>query len=530
MARHAFFYNSENGDRVYDADSFSDWLKKFFTTGVFQGDLQVVADSGMNVKAGTGYTNIEGKVKIFDAETILTIENANPTYDRIDTIVAERNDTDRDITIKVVTGSFSTDPRPVPPVREAGIYQLVLAEVYVAAGSTAITQENITDKRMDETVCGMVYTPMDKFDFNQFAIQFYAWEREQQIAFAEWFATIRDILDKDVAGHLQNEIDALKEKIEQLQLVHLIVNHSDDLNGRIIKAQNGPEIHEVIADSSGTTIINGMSLGTWIISVEYEGKTISASVDTRYYGNYYAELETAITLNLTVYSAASDTVNIYYGGVKAGSPDAVCATNTSGVGSVTVTVPKNANVLFESTKAKDTTSGTTNYQKNVTLSDSTSEIKLMPDGKIICWYGNIVEPLNENFTLETGWVKDSRSWSYGTNSLNSPSIPTPSAANTFYYRTIGTANKISLAGYNTARFIFKKSNDDTILNKSYDISSRTEDAYVSTSIMRNSYNATGYYNNLSTSNSNVRGTKVFEDNDVVASSNWTLSHYAIWLE
>ena len=35
MGTYANFYNSDNGDRVYDADSFSEWLRPFFKTGVF---------------------------------------------------------------------------------------------------------------------------------------------------------------------------------------------------------------------------------------------------------------------------------------------------------------------------------------------------------------------------------------------------------------------------------------------------------------------------------------------------------------
>jgi len=36
---YGLFFNSENGDRVYDADSFSEWLKPFFKNGVFLGGL-----------------------------------------------------------------------------------------------------------------------------------------------------------------------------------------------------------------------------------------------------------------------------------------------------------------------------------------------------------------------------------------------------------------------------------------------------------------------------------------------------------
>ena len=228
---YGYFFNSEkdqqqNDDRTYDADSFSEWLHKFFTTGVFEDDLEVLANNNMTVTVQTGYANVEGKVRLFDATTTLIIETADATYNRIDTVVVERNDTNREITLKVVKGGYSSEPTPTAPVRENGVYQLVLAEIYVEAGATSITQSIITDKRTDTTVCGFVYTPVDTFDFDQFAVQFEAylaefkatraagfetWELAQQAAFEAWFDEIKGQLSEDAAGHLQNEIDELKE-------------------------------------------------------------------------------------------------------------------------------------------------------------------------------------------------------------------------------------------------------------------------------------------------------------------------------
>ena len=250
-AEFGYFWNSDNGDRTYDADSFERWLKKFFTTGVFYGDLQVTANNDMTVNVGAGYANIEGKVRMFAASTSgLVVETAHATYDRIDTVVVERNDTDRAIFLKVVKGGYSSDPEPTAPVRSSGVYQIVLAEVYVAAGVTSITQGVITDKRADTAVCGYVVTPVDTFDFGQFSEQFdaylaefkanseadftewettqksdfEAWEQEQkdaydtweavsQATFDAWFATIQDTLDGDIAGHLLNLIQYLAGQV-----------------------------------------------------------------------------------------------------------------------------------------------------------------------------------------------------------------------------------------------------------------------------------------------------------------------------
>ena len=201
--KHGLFWNSQDGDRVYDANDFSEWLKKFYTTGVFNGDLAVTASGGMTVSVSSGYVNIEGKVKFFSAPTTLTIATAGGTHGRIDTVVAECNYTDREIKLKVVTGTYSTSPTATAPVRTAAAYQLVLAEIDVPAGSTEITQKNITDMRTDSSVCGLVTGTVNQIDFSTVEAQFNS-----------WFESVKGTLDSDAAGNLKNQVDAANEKID----------------------------------------------------------------------------------------------------------------------------------------------------------------------------------------------------------------------------------------------------------------------------------------------------------------------------
>ena len=150
------FWNSQGGDRLYDADSFEKWIKKFFTTGVFSGDLEVTAGAGMSVSMAPGYVNINGKIKLFEDDTDFTLSMADGTNPRIDTVVIERNDDNREIAAKIVTGTPAAEPTPTAPVRTTTIYQLVVAQIYVAAGATSITDANITRKVDDNSVCGVV--------------------------------------------------------------------------------------------------------------------------------------------------------------------------------------------------------------------------------------------------------------------------------------------------------------------------------------------------------------------------------------
>lgn len=215
---YGLFWNSNSGDRKYDAQSFEKWLKKFFTSGVFEGDLQVLASSGMTVQVQTGYSNVNGKVGLFESATNVTLSAANSRYSRIDTIIIERNDVNRVIQIDKVTGAYTGEnPQPTAPIWDEtrGIYQLVLAQIYVGAGVSSISQEDITDKRTDTDVCGYIAGTVNEMDFSQFTAQFESYfstfEATHLAEFEEWFDHMKDQLDSDVAGHLQAEVESIKE-------------------------------------------------------------------------------------------------------------------------------------------------------------------------------------------------------------------------------------------------------------------------------------------------------------------------------
>lgn len=209
---HALFYDSENSDRAYDATSFEYWLKKFFTTGVFVDDLAVTASGdGMSVVVAPGYCNIDGKVRIFEQSQELNISTAHGTYSRIDNIVIERNDTERDITIKVVNGTNASSPTAPVPVRANGVYQLVIAQVEVGAGVTRIYQRNVTDTRQNDSLCGIVVAAVQTPSFSTLYKQY-------TDRFNVWFDQMKDQLSTDAAGNLQRQIDTKADDVPGRQM------------------------------------------------------------------------------------------------------------------------------------------------------------------------------------------------------------------------------------------------------------------------------------------------------------------------
>lgn len=240
--QYGLFWNSESGDRVYDADSFAEWLDHFFTTGVFEGELFTTANNSMDISVSNGYANVKGKVRLFETDTTLTIEPANALYPRIDNVVVERNNTNREITLKVVTGTYSgSTPTAVEPTRTEAIYQLVIARVLVNAGATQITQANITDTRMDGDLCSYVTGTVDEIDYSQISAQFTSYLQQFQEdnldAFNTWFETIKGILGKDEAAKLLAMIETNQTAIEDIETNYATKDYVDEQIGAAINGE-----------------------------------------------------------------------------------------------------------------------------------------------------------------------------------------------------------------------------------------------------------------------------------------------------
>ena len=130
---------------------FSQWARNIgegIKTGALN-ELEVFADStGMQVKVRSGQALVRGHYYQNTAEVALSLEAADLTNPRVDTVVVELDPSANSIVLEVVTGTPDASPTPEPVVQtDAGVYQIKLAEIAVAAGATTITAGNVTDTR-----------------------------------------------------------------------------------------------------------------------------------------------------------------------------------------------------------------------------------------------------------------------------------------------------------------------------------------------------------------------------------------------
>lgn len=236
---YGFFWDSNNGDRKYNAASFEHWLKKFFTSGVFTGDLQVTANGNMSVNVSSGYANVNGKVRFFENDTTLTIGTADSSLKRIDAVVIERDDIERRIELKVVQGTPATTPEAPSPKRD-GVYQLVLAHINIPAGAVNLSKNSIRDVREDTELCGIVTGTVKEIDVEHLRRQFDAICEHYTEEFEKWFENAKDQLTKDAAGNLLIQIEELKSTQHRKNLL-INSNFGNPVNqrGEITKTSQG---------------------------------------------------------------------------------------------------------------------------------------------------------------------------------------------------------------------------------------------------------------------------------------------------
>ena len=254
------FFNSVSGDRKYKAEDWASYFASFIGNGVFplpSTGLQVVAGNGMQVTVKAGKAWINGYFYFNTSNLTIPLDNADGVLNRIDRIVVRWDLQDRVISVKVKKGTYSANPSAAAIQRDADAYELVLADVYVGAGAVSVSQANITDQRLNSTLCGLVVGTVGELDTTAFSAQLQGWfELYQEMSaeqynnlksymnslqiqsdadyialqewfsafqtsataeFQSWFQTLQDTLDENTAAHLYNQIALLGERVSLLE-------------------------------------------------------------------------------------------------------------------------------------------------------------------------------------------------------------------------------------------------------------------------------------------------------------------------
>ena len=227
MAEKSGFFDSHyvngNYDRVYLAENFANYFASFIGNGVFGGKsselmVQQKTSASMSVRVLTGQGWINGYWYENTDELSLAIDIADGVLNRIDLIVLRFDSTERAIRLAVKKGTPASSPSAPVLERSADKYELKLAEVYVKAGATSITQANITDTRLNKAVCGYVMGLIDQIDTTEFGAQINAFIREFE---ASNVAKMNEVLTKLNAMADNNNVASLILEMQNLKSLYV---------------------------------------------------------------------------------------------------------------------------------------------------------------------------------------------------------------------------------------------------------------------------------------------------------------------
>lgn len=250
-------FTSVNGDRAYLNKFFTDYFSTFIGDGVFpvpSNNLQVMADSGLNITVKKGTAFINGRVHLADTDISLTLDEGDNLLSRIDKVVLRVDTIARTITKEIKKGTPATSPVAPTLQRDDDIWELGLAQILVGKAVTNITQANITDLRLNKVECGIVKGTIEEIDTTTLFNEYQTWISEKKTEynndlinyttdkklewegwfdvtsedlelawnswftstsnqleqdFNTWFDTIQDTLDGDTAGNLLNLINGI---------------------------------------------------------------------------------------------------------------------------------------------------------------------------------------------------------------------------------------------------------------------------------------------------------------------------------
>lgn len=214
-------FDSDNNpiyDRAVSSQPLRKLIRDLFTTGVMPNpstNLQVSAGTdGMTVQVAAGFAVIDGGLCQETETRTLEVTAADDTYDRIDTVVLRWNENVdvRTADLYIIAGTPSANPVRPTLQRDNSIYEIGLADVFVTKRVATVTNDKITDTRYEASRCGIV-SSVSEWDtttiYQQVQADLAGFKAEEQAEFLAWFDSIRDILDENVAAHLQAEIDNL---------------------------------------------------------------------------------------------------------------------------------------------------------------------------------------------------------------------------------------------------------------------------------------------------------------------------------
>ena len=198
------FFNSVNGDRLYNAQQMSEIFEGLITDGVYESvgnKLAVQPNSGMTIQIATGRGWFGKHWVNNDSEYRMTVAESDVLLKRYVAVCIKVDDTDavRDAVPYLKYGEFATNPVKPTMTRTETVKEYCLAYIYVGAGVTEIKASAIEDTRANESLCGWVTGLIEQLNSATLFEQF-------TDIFNEWFNGLVDRINENTEAMLVNAL------------------------------------------------------------------------------------------------------------------------------------------------------------------------------------------------------------------------------------------------------------------------------------------------------------------------------------
>lgn len=202
------FFNSVNGDRRYNAEQFSAIFDGIIRDGVFASvghafSVSPAANNSVAVNTGRAWFD---RVWIYnDTLLVLSLAESSAIFDRYDAVVIEVNkdETVRNASIKVITGTAETNPTKPTLAQSSTVTRYPIAYIRRKAGATSVSTSDI-EYVVGSSACPLVTGILEVISNEAVLAQ---WRGE----FDEWFNNLRSLLSSNDEAAILGQILNLRQ-------------------------------------------------------------------------------------------------------------------------------------------------------------------------------------------------------------------------------------------------------------------------------------------------------------------------------
>lgn len=239
-------------DRAVAALMLRKCLRQFFTTGIFgtpESNLKLTKGDGFNINIHPGVAIIDGGIGAItdDAGMDITILDGAPRGIQTCSVFIRLNDNEdaRSLFVRI---AHTVGDTPAEPITAPAIYELRLGYITVPSNAEDLTDALLVDER-GTSVCPYA-APFMEIDIADILANVREQAGDQYEQFLQYLLAnmefIQSAIDGTMAGHLQNEMEALRDELAKA---------TEDLQTKaVLKSKIDPDYFSI--DESGDLTLN----------------------------------------------------------------------------------------------------------------------------------------------------------------------------------------------------------------------------------------------------------------------------------